>query len=103
MERRWHPRKAVALEVTVAYGSAGMLQGCSRDLSLEGMYIETPAIAGAVPYHSPVEIRFRGGDAPECRVPALVVRTEANGLAVMYRNVPIKAQRVLQQLLAPPR
>ena len=103
MERRWHPRKAVTFDVRLMHGPGQVVHGRVRDLSLEGMFIETGSCA--ISYHTPVELRFRPTDAhnaQEYRVPALVVRAEAEGLAVMYRNVPLQAHRALQRLVDPP-
>jgi len=102
MERRWHARKSVELDVTVCRGSGEVVHGRTRDLSLEGMFIQV--LPGAIAYHDPVELRFHGEgprDGDELRVPALVVRAQSDGVAVMYRNLSSRVQRALLQLVGP--
>jgi hypothetical protein len=102
MERRWHVRAPIELDVALYYDGLGMLRCRTRDVSLEGMFINTGAIA--LPHHVPIDIVIPGGEdgAPGAqmhRLPAYVVRVASEGVGAMFRNVDIRAYRALERLV----
>jgi hypothetical protein len=102
MERRWHARAPIAMDVALYYDGLGMLRCRTRDVSLEGMFIKTGAIA--LPFHVPIDIVIpETTDAAPGRVmhrlPAYVVRVANDGVGTMFRNLDIRAFRALQRLL----
>jgi hypothetical protein len=102
MERRWHARAPIELDVAIYYDGLGMLRCRTRDISLEGMFINTGAIA--LPYHVPVDIVIPGSadgspGGGMHRLPAFVVRVANEGVGTMFRNVDIRAYRALERLL----
>jgi hypothetical protein len=102
MERRWHARAPIKIDVALYYDGLGMLRCRTHDVSLEGMFINTGAIA--LPYHVPIDIVMPqmsdGEPGPGMhRFPAYVVRVANDGVGAMFRNLDIRAFRALERLL----
>jgi hypothetical protein len=100
MEKRWSTRVPVNLDVALRYDALGILRGRARDLSLEGMFIDTGRVM--LPYHAALEINFAMPDGDHRRlhaVPAVVVRTSNGGVGAMFRNIPVDTARALKSVM----
>jgi hypothetical protein len=77
--------------------------GLGRDISLLGMYIETPS-AQSVRRHQILEIEFVGKDSGQghrrFRVPAMVVRQEGRGVGVIFETSDRITRDAVRALLA---
>lgn len=56
MEQRWTERIPMAVDVMVNYPSLGLVRGKSKDISLEGMFVETGPIVLAA--DAPLSVTF---------------------------------------------
>lgn len=98
--RRWNPRKPITIEVTLSYPQSEKLNCQTRDISLEGMSIDTGRVV--VPENTLVDILVKGLDAvvsDQYRFPAVVVRATKNGVGTVFRNMGFDNFRALQSIL----
>lgn len=86
MEKRWSLRKSIQLDVVLHHDTAGVIKCKTRDISLEGMFIETDS--QTLPVDDPVYLDFilQNGDNKLHHIRAKVVRTTDNGMGVMFRE-----------------
>ncbi len=86
MEKRWSLRKAIQLDVVLHHDTAGAIKCKTRDISLEGMFIETDN--RTLPIDEPVYLDFilQDGDNRLHQIRAKVIRTTDNGMGVMFRE-----------------
>jgi len=98
VERRWYPRRSLRTRVALCYGGIGILRGTTRDISAEGIYIETPPVR--VPVNAAVEVVFSldGNAAHRLRLPALVVRSDEGGIGAMFRRLDVRAADLLRSV-----
>ena len=88
IEHRWSERKPIEMEVFLYHPSTGEIAGKTRDISLEGMYVETNG--AELPVNSELEVSFitlTETGPKQHRVPAYVVHGSANGVGLMLRHV----------------
>lgn len=87
MEHRWSERKQVTMDVTLHYDPVGQISGKTRDISLEGMFIETDGVT--IPSRAEVKVMFEtntlGAKQSHC-VPAYVVHNDENGIGLLLRH-----------------
>lgn len=84
-DRRWSPRREMKLEVLVFHRGTALALGHTRDVGLEGMYLE--ASCPEISRHSLVEVEFTlpdDADGNRHRIPALVVRISKDGFGLMF-------------------
>ena len=87
MEKRWSLRKPIRLDVVLHHDGAGMLRCKTRDISLEGMFIE--AENPVLPVDDPVYLDFilqNDSDNKLHHIRAKVVRVTDKGMGVMFRE-----------------
>ena len=85
MEHRLFSRTNVMVEVVIYYCGQVTVRGKIRNLSRDGMFIETAAMF--YPDHIPVEVGFvthRNGMADEQRVRAYVIHRSNEGIGLMF-------------------
>ena len=85
MDRRVGRREGLDLKVMVSRRGQAVVVGRVRDLGLFGMYLRTDG--PALPKHSLVEAGFsvgRPGAYRFVRVPAMVVRTDPEGMGLIF-------------------
>ena len=100
MDNRWSPRTDVSLGVDL-FCSGKAIEGCStRDIGMGGVFIN---LDEDVPSKDTlVELIFsleKGGEAINHRIDAKVVRPEAQGAGMEFRNFDANAFRSLQEIL----
>lgn len=85
MEHRYNTRVPIKMGVSVRYGPSGWSAGCVHNISTNGAYI---AVTGCpFPVYAPLTLilDFHGSTgAARLEWPAMVVRTDDNGIGVMY-------------------
>ena len=86
MEKRWSLRKSIQLDVVLHHDTVGAIKCKTRDISLEGMFIEIDN--QALPIEDPVYLDFilQNDDNKLHHIRAKVVRTTGNGMGVMFRE-----------------
>jgi hypothetical protein len=88
VEHRWSPRKPINMEVSLFYPPLGSLTGKTRNISLEGMYVEMDG--SEIPQQARLEVAFitRHGDRERIhRLPAYVVHSHEQGVGLMLQHV----------------
>lgn len=102
MEHRWSERKPIEMDVALYYAPLGTITGKTRDVSLEGMYVQTMGID--LPVHAELEVSFvthNGGGAPqEHHLPAYVVHGDGSGVGLMLRHVDYSDFYALRYMLS---
>ena len=86
MEHRWNTRTPVEVGVSVNFSQLGLISARMRDLSLGGAFLETSSIN--LGKHSALEVVF-STDAAQDRLvnlPATVVRSNNDGVAVQFTD-----------------
>ena len=84
-DRRVSPRREMNFEVLVFHRGTALALGHTRDIGLEGMYVQ--ASCPEITRHCLVEVEFALPDDTERnrhRIPALVVRISKDGLGLMF-------------------
>ena len=73
-----------------------------RDISLDGAFLETKNFALAKGTHMELVLKIRRGrKATHCRLPAMVIRTERGGAAVMFAHLDEQADNTLLEIVKP--
>ena len=88
IEHRWSPRKPINLEVSLFYPPLGSITGKTRNISLEGMYVEMDGTD--IPQQARLEVAFitRHGERERLhRLPAYVVHSHERGVGLMLQHV----------------
>ncbi len=100
MERRWSERKPVHLGVALFYSGLGLVRCSIRDISLDGVFLDTGLVA--LPRHAPIELVIELPERDQIRqynVPALVLRSNRHGAGAMFRQLDRDAFYALQCLV----
>ena len=100
MEQRWSLRKPVTFEVKVLYKCHPVVLGRSRNIGLEGLFIETGIMV--LPVGSCIQVEFGLMSATQREqicMPAVVVHRHRNGCGIAFQTFNGKAFRVIEQLL----
>ena len=100
VEHRWSARKPLSIEVGLYYPPIGRINGRTRDVSLEGMFVD---LQGAqIPPQSRVEVTFtvnNNGEPTEHRLPAYVVHERDGGVGLMLQHVGYREFDALRYML----
>jgi hypothetical protein len=100
MEQRWSLRKPVTLEVQVSHKCYPVIRGRSRNISLEGLFIETGIVILPVGSSIDVEFALMTGEAWEqIRMPAVVVHRTAQGSGIVFYTFNTKVFRSIERIL----
>ena len=101
MEHRLSKRKPIAVDVSIYYPPLGLISGRTRDLSLAGMFVETPGVK--LPRSVTLDIAFmaHNGSKPQLqRVRALVARVTADGVGLMFDSFKNASYHELENMLS---
>ncbi len=102
MEHRWSERKPIEIEVSLYYAPIGTVKGTTRDVSLEGMYVQANEIE--LPLHAELEVSFvtRTSNGEHAHhMPAYVVHGNGNGgIGLMLRHVDYSDFYALRHMLS---
>lgn len=98
-EKRRHPRLPIALDVFLEYPPLGMVRGTTRNVSLEGMFVETGHFT--VPRGATVQVALplERGLAGTYRFRARVVHSRPGGVGLVLHSAEIDAMRALDRWL----
>lgn len=100
VEHRWSNRKNLTMDVNLYYPPLGVLNGKTRNISLEGMFVELEGVH--IPSQSRLEISFTSesrGTKTEHRLPAYVVHEDDRGIGVMLQHVGYREFDALRYML----
>ncbi|MFQ5935914.1 MAG: PilZ domain-containing protein [Acidiferrobacterales bacterium] len=101
-ERRLGPRKLLALEVMLDHSRHGMQRYQTRDVSLEGVYIDADGLT--LRKNSVVELVLKipaNGKTKHYRIKAKLATVRRQGARFIFRNLDEKAYTALVDLLYP--
>ncbi len=88
VEHRWSQRKDISIDVSLYYPPVGVVNGTTRNISLEGMYIDTRGVT--IPPQARLEVSFfteSCGRQIEHRMPAYVIHCRDGGVGLMLQHV----------------
>jgi hypothetical protein len=100
VEHRWSSRKAISMDVNLYYPPVGMINGKTRNISLEGMFVDLEGTQ--IPAQARLEICFTAethGRATEHRLPAYVVHGNDRGIGLMLQHVGYREFDALRYML----
>ena len=100
MEQRWSLRKSVTLVVKVVYKCHPVVLGRSRNIGLEGLFIETGIMI--LPVGSCIQVEFDLMNATrlvQICMPAVVVHRNRNGCGIAFQAFNGNAFRAIEHLL----
>lgn len=99
-ERRTNPRQSIDLDAALSYNSLVLLECRTRDLSVEGAYVDT---GGAIlPQNAMIDLTLRldvDGQTLQHRMPARVARIDEQGVGLNFRYADYSSFRALVELL----
>lgn len=99
-EHRWSTRREIRMDVNIHYPPVGVINGTTRNISLEGMYIDLKGVR--IPPQARLEISFVAnthGEPVEHRLPAYVVHTRGGGVGLMLQHVGYREFDALRYML----
>ncbi len=89
MEHRFSSRSRMGFDVVLYENGIPFGVGIGRDISLLGMYVETPS-AQSLRRHQILEVEFAGktrsAQSRRYRFPAMVVRHESDGIGLIFET-----------------
>lgn len=87
-EHRWSTRKNISIDVSLYYPRVGIINGKTRNISLEGMFVELDG--SPIPNKAILEVSFHsdapGGKTTEHRLPAYAVHKLDGGIGLMLHH-----------------
>ncbi len=86
MEHRWNVRLPIQTEVALHHPTLGRVRGLTRDISFEGMYVETGPVQVDSKVLVSIEFDMGGGHGGMLRIPAFVIRTDHEGIGLMFTD-----------------
>ena len=99
-DRRWNARVPCIINVALYYGGLGLLPCQTRNISLDGMFVETGRIM--LSPESPVEVVFSrpaGKTIRQQRLCAQIIRITNTGAGIMFNNIDMAAYQFLQKMI----
>ena len=100
VEHRWSSRKEINIDVNLYYPPVGMINGKTRNISLEGMFVDVED--ANIPDQARLEICFTAetrGETTEHRLPAYVVHGNNRGIGLMLQHVGYREFDALRYML----
>ena len=100
VEHRWSSRKDINLDVNLYYAPVGMINAKTRNISLEGMFVDIKGVR--IPAQARLEVSFTassGGGTFEHRLPAYVVHSRDGGIGLMLQHVGYREFDALRYML----
>jgi hypothetical protein len=100
IEHRWSSRKEINLHVNLYYPPIGMVNAKTRNISLEGMFVDLKGVR--IPTQARLEICFTAetrGRPVEHRLPAYVVHENDGGIGLMLQHVGYREFDALRYML----
>ncbi|WP_455234377.1 PilZ domain-containing protein [Thiogranum longum] len=100
IEHRWSSRKDINMDVNLYYPPIGMINGQTRNISLEGMFVAVKGVR--IPPQARLEISFTAetqGRPVEHRLPAYVVHQSDGGVGLMLQHVGYREFDALRYML----
>ncbi len=100
VEHRWSSRKEINIDVNLYYPPVGMINGKTRNISLEGMFVDVED--ANIPAQARLEICFIAetrGETTEHRLPAYVVHGNNRGIGLMLQHVGYREFDALRYML----
>ena len=100
LDHRWSARRNINIDVNLHYPPVGVISGRTRNISLEGMFVELDGVT--VPLQARLDISFTAdthGTAFEYRLTAYVVHGDSQGIGVMLQHSGYREFDALRQML----
>jgi hypothetical protein len=100
IEHRWSSRKNINIDISLYYPPVGVMNGKTRNISLEGMFVDLEGTT--IPPQARLEICFTSenrGIQTEYRLPAYVVHGSDQGIGLMLQHVGYREFDALRYML----
>ncbi len=100
LEHRWTMRTLISVNVVLCYEPLGLVRGESRDLSLNGMFVDTGRVI--LQNSQPVIISFsvQGVTANAIQTNGQIVHTSERGAGLEFVGISKKFTQVLEEVLS---
>lgn len=100
IEHRWSDRKDISLDIHLYYPPVGMVYGKTRNMSLEGMFVDIKGIT--ILPQTRVEVAFAteaDGRRAEYHLPAHVIHNRDGGVGLMLQHAGHRTFDALRYML----
>jgi len=87
MENRWNQRHLIKINVMIYYGPLGLIRGVARDISSQGMFVESGRIILA--NEELIQVSFQYPDLYDEKsfsIPAHVIHSNQKGAGLKFQN-----------------
>ncbi|MCG6974937.1 MAG: PilZ domain-containing protein [Acidiferrobacterales bacterium] len=99
-ERRWSSRRPIALNVALYYNRIGLLPCKTRDMSTEGMFVQTRHVSLSEGITVDAVLTDQGSfPGHQLRLPAKIVRVNFDGVGLRFHNFDIDTYHFLRTVL----
>ncbi|MDX1488922.1 MAG: PilZ domain-containing protein [Acidiferrobacterales bacterium] len=102
-EHRWSRRQPLAIDITVYDDRGRLFIGRSHNVSIGGMFIDTPGVR--LPVNADLTVAFvknTGNDVVRLRVPILVIHSIEGGAGFMFRRFNAETVHALRSIVQSP-
>jgi hypothetical protein len=100
MDKRWAVRRPLKINVDLRYRDMEVMNCQTRDVSLNGAFVELEQLQPAVDTAVDLVFRLGGtGQYTKYKVPSKVARATGEGIGVMFDEMDISSFRTLRQVL----
>ena len=97
MDKRNHERTAKRIKVVCHSKGAGILCGKTRDVSVDGMFVEVPMVRKLDKKNS-IRVAFKNGDDLQI-VSSRLIQKGNEGFAIQFTKLDTQARSALRSLL----
>ncbi|MDX1811027.1 MAG: PilZ domain-containing protein [Gammaproteobacteria bacterium] len=100
MENRWVERTPIQLDLVIYYGPIGLIRAQTKDISANGMYVNTGLISLAPDEQIKITLSYATAvDKVTCQMTGQVIHSDSDGAGIAFIDSPIKD---LDYVLKPP-
>ena len=102
MDSRSSMRRRLALRVVLGYPKLGMVSGCTRDLGLGGLFVDTGRVTLPRDAVVRVYLHLPGPEAEHfCVADARVVHSRGGGAGLAFHRLDDASRSALNEMMAP--
>lgn len=101
-DHRWSMRQDMTLPVKVFNGGEAIVQGCTQNVGIGGMFVETNP--SKLPLNSQLSVAFsisHDGGVSHHRLPATVIWATERGAGLMFTDFNVETVHTLREILYP--
>jgi hypothetical protein len=99
-ERRWSSRKPLSVNVALYYDRIGLLPCKTRDLSVEGMFVQTGHVSLAAGINVDAVLTGESHPGFQLHLPARIVRVCGDGVGLRFHKFDVDTYQLLRAVLS---